>query len=133
MIRIAPTTTLRALATLLCMTTAQHAFAQDDPEKERSKHDAVERVVESHDTTLLLGGGRLMIKQAAVRSARKLLREWGKEAGLAGDGYELSFVESSNSVVIKGPVGLIAKIELIAEAFNKRNSGVRMIRRGKEG
>jgi type II secretory pathway component GspD/PulD (secretin) len=56
-----------------------------------------------------------------------------KEAGLAGDGYELSFVESSNSVVVKGPVGLIAKIELIAEAFNKRNSGFRMIRRGKEG
>jgi hypothetical protein len=88
MIRIAPTTTLRALATLLCMTIAQHVVAQDDSERERSKHDAVERVVESHDTTLLLGGGRLMIKQAAVRSARKLLREWGKEAGLGGEWWD---------------------------------------------
>jgi type II secretory pathway component GspD/PulD (secretin) len=55
------------------------------------------------------------------------------EAGLTGEGYDLSFVESSNSVVVKGPVALIAKIELIAEAFNKKNSGVRIIKRGKEG
>ncbi len=55
-----------------------------------------------------------------------------KEAGLAGEGYELDFVESSNSVVVKGPVALIAKIELITEAFNKKNSGVRIIKRGKE-
>jgi len=76
------------LATLLCIAVAQHAFAQDDGEKERNKRDAVERVVESHDTTLLLGGGQLMIKQAAVRSARKLLREWGKDAGLGGEWWD---------------------------------------------
>ena len=58
MIRTPPTRALRTLATLLCMATAQHAVAQDDSEKERSKHDAVERVVESHDTTLMMGGGR---------------------------------------------------------------------------
>jgi hypothetical protein len=84
MIRIAST----ALAMLLCVAVAQHAFGQDDGEKERNKRDAVERMVESHDTTLLLGGGQLMIKQAAVRSARKLLREWGKDAGLGGEWWD---------------------------------------------
>jgi type II secretory pathway component GspD/PulD (secretin) len=55
------------------------------------------------------------------------------EAGLSQEGYELNYVESSNSVLVKGPVSLIARIELMTEAFNKRNSGVRVIRRGKEG
>ncbi len=88
MFRIVSTRALSALAALLCLAIAQLAFAEDQEEKERNKRDAVERVVESHDTTLLLGGGKLMIKQAAVRSARKLLREWGKEAGLAGEWWD---------------------------------------------
>ena len=60
------------------------ALADDREELERNTREAVERVVESHDTTLLLGGGKLMIKQSAIRSARKLLGEWGREAGLGG-------------------------------------------------
>jgi len=88
MFRIVSTRALSALAALLCLAVVQFAFAEDQEEKERNKRDAVERVVESHDTTLLLGGGKLMIKQAAVRSARKLLREWGKEAGLAGEWWD---------------------------------------------
>jgi hypothetical protein len=88
MIRIASTRTLSALAALLCIAIGQLAFAQDEHEKQRNKRDAVYRVVESHDNTLLLGGGKLMIKQAAVRSARKLLREWGKEAGLGGEWWD---------------------------------------------
>ncbi len=55
------------------------------------------------------------------------------EAGMSPEGYELSYVESSNSVLVKGPVSLVARIELMTEAYNKRNSGVRVIRRGKEG
>ncbi len=78
----------RTLAALLCLAISPLALGQDKEEHERSKRDAVERVVESHDKTLLLGGGKLMLKQAAVRSARKLLREWGKEAGLAGEWWD---------------------------------------------
>ena len=80
----------RALAVLLCLAISPLALGQDQEEEEheRSKRDAVERVVESHDKTLLLGGGKLMLKQAAVRSARKLLREWGKEAGLSGEWWD---------------------------------------------
>src|SRR3954462_7545672 len=84
MIRIPAACMAVALASLLYTALSTLAFAQD----EQSKRDAVERVVESHDKTLLLGGGKLMIKQAAVRSARKLLREWGKEAGLAGEWWD---------------------------------------------
>jgi len=49
---------------------------------------AVARVVDSHDKVLILGGGRLMIKQSAIRSARKLLLEWGREAGLGGEWWD---------------------------------------------
>lgn len=52
------------------------------------KRDAVGRVVESHDTTLLVGGAKLMIKQAAIRNARKLLAEWGHAAGLGGEWWD---------------------------------------------
>jgi hypothetical protein len=76
----------RALITVLYATLALPVFAQSNSEEqERNKREAVQRVVDSHDMTLLLGGGRLMIKQAAVRSARRLLREWGQEAGLQGE------------------------------------------------
>lgn len=77
-----------ALASLLYMAMSPLALGQDQGDKAQNKRDAVERVVESHDKTLLLGGGKLMIKQAAVRSARKLLREWGKEAGLGGEWWD---------------------------------------------
>jgi hypothetical protein len=60
----------------------------DEAEKERYAREAIERVVESHDTVLLQGGGRLMIKQSAVRSARRLLMEWGREAGLGGEWWD---------------------------------------------
>jgi type II secretory pathway component GspD/PulD (secretin) len=82
----------------------------------------VSSVKDSVSRVIFLGRMRMEDLEASI-----------KEAGLSGDGYELSFVENSNSVVVKGPVGLIAKIELITEAFNKRNSGVRIIKRGKEG
>ena len=73
-----------SLALLMFAGLSVSAFAGDQDERERYSREAVERVVESHDTTLLLGGGKLMIKQSAIRSARKLLGEWGREAGLGG-------------------------------------------------
>ena len=76
--------TRACLLALLCL--ALHATARAAGEEERARYtrEAIDRVVESHDTILLQGGGKLMIKQSAVRSARKLLMEWGREAGLGG-------------------------------------------------
>jgi hypothetical protein len=70
---------------LLVVSALQAAQAADGEEQKR---DAVNRVVESHDTELLLGGGQLMLKQAAIRNARKLLGEWGREAGLGGEWWD---------------------------------------------
>jgi hypothetical protein len=73
-------------------------------EGEDRKADAVGRVVDSHDTVLLLGGGHLMIKQAAIRSARKLLGEWGREARLGSEWWD------------SAPEYAAAKAELLAVA-----------------
>ncbi len=51
-------------------------------EQERYTREAVDRVVDSHDNTLILKGGELMIRQQAVRSAHKLLVQWGREQKL---------------------------------------------------
>jgi hypothetical protein len=61
-------------------------------------------VVESHDHTLLIGGARLMIKQAAIRSARRLLAEWGRAAGLGGEWWDYA------------PEYRAAKAELLGQA-----------------
>jgi hypothetical protein len=73
---------------LLLLVSAPLSLAQAAEDGEAAKRDAVHRVVEAHDTQLLLGGGQLMIKQAAIRSARKLLGEWGREAGLGGEWWD---------------------------------------------
>jgi hypothetical protein len=73
------------LLVLLALALLRGAHAADGDAR---KADAVSRVVESHDTELMLGGGQLMIKQAAIRSARKLLAEWGREAGLGGEWWD---------------------------------------------
>lgn len=73
-----------ALMGLLCVGPA----AAQDAEQEDYAREAVGRVVESHDTTLLVGGAKLMIKQSAVRSARRLLHDWGREAGLGGQWWD---------------------------------------------
>ena len=75
---------------LMCALNAGPAGAAADGEDERTRadRDAVERVVESHDYTLLIGGAKLMIKQATIRSARKLLAEWGRAAGLGGEWWD---------------------------------------------
>jgi hypothetical protein len=76
------------VASLLCLAGAAAATAADDAEQERHTREAIDRVVESHDTILVQGGGKLMIKQSAIRSARRLLGQWGREAGLAGEWWD---------------------------------------------
>lgn len=56
--------------------------ADDQAEQERNKKDAVDRVVESHDFTMVLAAGRLYLKQSAIKSAQRLLGQWGRDAGL---------------------------------------------------
>lgn len=59
------------------------AFAEsEEEEKQRLEREAVSRLVNSHDHTLILKGGQLMIKQQAVRAAHKLLLKWGQEENL---------------------------------------------------
>jgi len=88
MLRRAWMRALVAATTLVCAAPSPTTLAGDQEEREQHTREAVERVVESHDTTLLIGAGNLMIKQSAVRSARRLLREWGHEAGLAGEWWD---------------------------------------------
>jgi len=78
----------RVLAVLMLVSVLGVTAAGADDERSRADRDAVERVVASHDHTLLIGGAKLMIKQAAVRSARKLLAEWGRAAGLGGEWWD---------------------------------------------
>jgi hypothetical protein len=75
-------------AVLACIVSSAPSRAADEAENERYAREAIGRVVESHDTILLQGGGKLMIKQSAVRSARRLLMEWGREAGLGGEWWD---------------------------------------------
>jgi hypothetical protein len=75
-------------AALACIALRVPALAADEADRERYTREAIDRVVESHDTILLQGGGKLMIKQSAVRSARRLLLDWGREAGLGGDWWD---------------------------------------------
>ena len=88
MLRHAWMRALVALATLVCIVLSRPALAADQDEQEQHTREAIERVVESHDTTLLIGAGKLMIKQSAVRSARSLLREWGHDSGLGGEWWD---------------------------------------------
>ena len=79
---------LAGVALLGTLAAGPAAAAEGDDERAGAERDAIERVVESHDHTLLIGGAKLMIKQAAIRSARKLLAEWGREAGLGREWWD---------------------------------------------
>ena len=69
------------LAFALLLVVAIHSAAAAESEAEETRRytrEAVERVVNSHDNVLIMKGGELMIRQQAVRSANKLLVEWGR-------------------------------------------------------
>lgn len=79
---------LKMLLAGLFAAACMHAGAIAAQPQGADQADAVARVVESHDKVLILGGGKLMIKQSAIRSARRLLLEWGREAGLGGEWWD---------------------------------------------
>lgn len=81
---------MRRLAALaLCVVLWGEAQAQPpsaaDQDTERYRREAIDRVIDSHDFTLIAGAGRLYLKQSAVRAAHRLLGRWGREAGLGLD------------------------------------------------
>jgi hypothetical protein len=74
------------IVTLVCVSAV--SAETDEEEQQRNAREAVERVVNSHDHTLIIKGGHLMIKQQAVRAAHKLLAQWGKEENLGPKWWE---------------------------------------------
>ncbi len=69
---------IAALAAAFFMSAA--AADEDDPAA--LKADAVSRLARSHDATLSVDIGRVYVKQTALKTARDLLAERGKAAGL---------------------------------------------------
>ena len=110
---------MRLLAAIACacvLTPAARAANQAaaateyQAEQERNKKDAVERVVDSHDFTLVLGVGRFYLKQCAIKSARRLLAQWGREAGLP-PGWNLDAVkwQQAEAVLLRHAAALQAE------------------------
>jgi hypothetical protein len=60
--------------------------AQDEESSEKWAPLAVKEVVESHDQTLILKGGDLMVRQQIVKAAKLFVLRWGRERGL-GDAW----------------------------------------------
>ena len=67
---------------LACLLPGAAQSETEIEEQQRYKHEAVDRVVDSHDNVLILKGGELMVRQQAVRAAQKLLSQWGREQEL---------------------------------------------------
>ena len=79
--------TIRGLLAGIALVTALQppVAAQDlavDLEAERYRREAVDRVIDSHDSTLIMGAARLYLKQVALKCADRLVGQWGREAGL---------------------------------------------------
>jgi len=73
------------LVVCLSIAASQAACAFEYDEKAElatHKSEAVERVAEAHDGSLVVGAANLIIKQSSLRVARKLLAQWGKGAQL---------------------------------------------------
>jgi hypothetical protein len=61
---------------------ALSASAAGQESEEALKHDAVSRIIESHDPALSVGIGRVYVKQAALQAAREVLAERGRAAAV---------------------------------------------------
>ena len=76
---------LAGLVTALVLTAA---LAQED-NIEALKKDAIDRLVEAHDTSLSINIGRVYVKQAALAAARELLWRKGRDANLTREQWDL--------------------------------------------
>jgi hypothetical protein len=74
-----------AFAGLIWLAALPAAIAQapaPGAEAEYYRREAIDRVIESHDPTLIMGAARLYLKQSALKTANRLVGQWGREAGL---------------------------------------------------
>ncbi|MEM7425493.1 MAG: hypothetical protein AAF441_05325 [Pseudomonadota bacterium] len=84
--------------------------------------------------------GRTVHVSSRARSVSKMiylgkltyggLKDALSKAGVAGEGYKMAHIPNSNSLLINGPPSLIAKIELLADGYNKNAQGLSIIRYG---
>ena len=77
------------------LTAAQVSIAQtesveldDEVEQRLLKKTAVDDVVTSHDPTLILKGGELMVRQQVVKAAKQFVLRWGRARGLGKGWWE---------------------------------------------
>ncbi|MBT7427058.1 MAG: hypothetical protein HN781_03815, partial [Betaproteobacteria bacterium] len=65
---------------IFCLLSASSVLAEDAVdafddvlEAEKLKESAVKAIVDAHDTTLILRGGELMVRQQVVKAAKKFV------------------------------------------------------------
>src|SRR5689334_7081326 len=75
------------LAALLAACIAASAFADNE---RALKQDAVKRLTDSNDPTLSVYIGRVYVKQAALKTAREVLEERGRAAGLGPQTWNMA-------------------------------------------
>ena len=94
------------------------AFAQDsfeplgsDEEKIKLKESAVQAVVSSHDQTLIVRGGELMVRQQVVKAAKKYVVTWGRERGFGKEWWEdkVEFQQAVSHLISIGDEVLLDK------------------------
>ena len=80
-------------AAALAAFVATGALAQEEDSLEALKADAINRLVDEHDTSLSINIGRVYVKQTALIAARDLLRRKGQAAGLTDAQWNLATPE----------------------------------------
>lgn len=94
------------------------AFAQEsaetlgsDAEKIKLKESAVKAVVSSHDQTLIVRGGELMVRQQVVKAAKKYVVTWGRERGFGKEWWEdkIEFQQAADHLISIGDDVLLNK------------------------
>ena len=82
----------------------------DKEEQQKNREDAINRVVGSHDYTLVVSAGRLYIKQQTVRAATRLLGEWGREEGLGlGWNKDAAAFQQAHAMLLQHAAAVTAK------------------------
>jgi len=101
---------LLAAVVLTCMLAPPVHAADDKEEQELNRKDAIDRVIQSHDFTMVLGAGRLYLKQRALVAARRLLGQWGREAELGmGWNWDAPAFQRAEAVLLKDVSALMAR------------------------
>lgn len=110
-----------AILALVSLTFAASVAAETEAEEaQRYKLEAVEQVVASHDNSLILKGGELMVRQQAVHAAGKLLAQWGREQKLGMLWWEDRPEWQAAKVQLLDAADSILRIRFIQEPWLQR-------------